>query len=269
MITRWYRVNKKCPCQICRRSDWCTYADGVACCMRVRSDKELRNGGYLHRTGYAVPYVAPIRKAVEEKPIDARAMWKAWFDRTDFHHLDGFGMTLGVDTDCLKAIGCAWSSFNAWAFPMKDASGKVIGIRLRNERGDKWAVRGSKSGLFIPNDYQYFADRVLYLVEGPTDLAAAMTIGLHAFGRAACLGQEQMILSYIAQQKAERLVIVTDNDEPGIKGAEKLQAMLSILSCVWIPPCKDIREFVNLGGTYNTMQAILKDLVWTRARRAA
>jgi len=83
------------------------------------------------------------------------------------------------------------------------------------------------------------------------------------------LGQENFILQYISRQKIERLVIVTDNDEPGLRGAEKLQGMLPILSCIWVPPTKDIREFVNLGGRYNTMQAILKDLVWTRAARRA
>jgi len=224
--------------------------------------------------------VPQIRKAIEDKPIDAQAMWQRWFERTDHDQLDSFGVSLGVDTDCLKAIGCAWSTFGAWAFPMREPNGKVIGIRLRNDKGDKWAVKGSKSGLFIPSDYSYIPDRVLYLVEGPTDLAAAMTIGLRAFGRAACLGQEDLILAYIAKLRVDRLVIVTDNDdeklrvesgrkEPGLRGAEKLQAMLPILSCIWVPPTKDIREFVNLGGRYNTMQAILKDLVWTRAARRA
>lgn len=268
-MDRWYRVNKKHPCAKCGRPDWCTYAEGVVCCMRIQSDKQMGNGGWLHRTSQPIPYIAPVRKAIEEKPIDAYSMWRGWFEQTDHYHLDGFGMSLGVDTNCLKAIGCAWSTFNAWAFPMKDASENVIGIRLRNDKGDKWAVKGSKAGLFIPDQYSFMPDRVTYLVEGPTDLAAAMTIGLHAFGRPACLGQEQIILNYIARHKVERLVIVTDNDEPGIRGAEKLQSMLSILSCVWIPPTKDIREFVNLGGDYNDMQAILKDLVWSKARRAA
>lgn len=209
---------------------------------------------------------APVRKAIEDKPIDAQAMWQRWFERTEHSHVDGLGMSLGVDTDCLKAIGCAWSTFGAWAFPMREPSGKVIGIRLRNDKGDKWAVKGSKSGLFIPSEYSFIDDRVGYLVEGPTDLSAAMTIGLRAFGRAACLGQENFILGYIAKQKIDRLVIVTDNDEPGLRGAEKLQGMLSILSCIWVPPTKDIREFVNLGGRYDTMQTILKDLVWEKPR---
>ena len=269
MNDRWYRVKKNRPCAICKRPDWCTYADGVACCMRVKSDKELRNGGWLHRTNNPVPYIAPVRKAIEDKPTDAHATWQKWLERTDYKHLDRLGVSLGVDTDCLKAIGCTWSTFNAWAFPMRDASGNVIGIRLRNDTGDKWAVKGSKSGLFIPGEYSYMEDRIAYLVEGPTDLAAAMTIGLRAFGRAACLGQENFILQYVAQQKISRIVIITDNDDPGIRGAEKLQSMLSIDSCLWIPPTKDIREFVNLGGNYHDVQAILKDLVWSKARRAA
>lgn len=216
----------------------------------------------------SVPY-RPIRRSIEDKPLDAEPMWQRWADSTDHQMLDALGMSLGVDTECLRAIGCAWSSFNAWAFPMRDSGGKVIGIRLRNNEGHKWAVKGSKSGLFIPGDYSWLPDGVCYLVEGPTDLAAAMTIGLRAFGRAACIGQEQMILDHVRRNEIERLVIVTDNDEPGLKGAEKLQAMLPILSCVWIPPTKDIREFVNLGGDYRMMQSILKDLVWHKARRAA
>lgn len=215
-----------------------------------------------------VPYV-PIKKAIEGKPLDARGVWQRWLEQTDHYHLDGFGMSLGVDTDCLTAIGCAWSTFNAWAFPMRDERGNVIGIRLRNNDGHKWAVKGSKAGLFIPSRYPFISDRVVYLVEGPTDLAAAMTIGLRAFGRAACTGQENFILQYIALQRIERLVIVTDNDDPGIRGAEKLQSMLSIPSCIWIPPTKDIREFLNIGGDYNDVQSSLTDLVWSKARRAA
>lgn len=269
MNGQWYRLKNGRRCSVCGKKDWCTYQDGVACCMRVKSETPMRNGGYLHRTGMTIPYVAPARKAIEDKPIDAEAMWQRWFERTEYSHVDGLGMSLGVDTDCLKAIGCAWSTFGAWAFPMREPGGKVIGIRLRNDKGDKWAVKGSKSGLFIPSDYSYIDDRVLYLVEGPTDLAAAMTIGLRAFGRAACLGQENLILGYITKQRINRLVIVTDNDEPGLRGAERLQGMLSIFSCIWVPPTKDIREFVNLGGRYDTMQAILKDLVWSRPRRVA
>ena len=87
-MDRWYRVNKKQPCAICRRPDWCTYADGVGCCMRVKSETEMRNGGYLHRTRDPIPYVQPIRKAIEDKPLEAKPMWERWFNSTDYHLLE-------------------------------------------------------------------------------------------------------------------------------------------------------------------------------------
>lgn len=123
--------------------------------MRIESDKSMRNGGWLHKSDDAPRYV-PIRQAIPDTHIDAHGLWKRWFDATEFHHLDGLGTSLGVDTDALKSIGCAWASpYNAWAFPMKDAKGNVIGIRLRREDGSKFAVKGSKSGLFIPTYYPF------------------------------------------------------------------------------------------------------------------
>lgn len=106
------------------------------------------------RSYYVQP--APIRKAIEDKPLDAHGIWKRWFDRTSLETLDALGVALGVDTDALKSIGGAWAdNHNAWAFPMKDATGRVIGIRLRNTEGHKWAVKGSKSGLFLPSFYPF------------------------------------------------------------------------------------------------------------------
>lgn len=269
-MTKWNRVNKKRKCAICERPDWCTYTDDAACCMRVKSEKELRNGGWLHVTGTTPRYIRPVRQAIPDRPIDAESMWQQWFQSTERGALDAFGLMLGVDTDALRTIGTAWASPNkAWAFPMKQANGKVIGIRLRDDAGNKWAVKGSKAGLFIPEEYPVEFDGTLWLTEGPTDLAAALTIGLFAVGRPACLGQEEMILAYLDRIKTRRLVIVTDNDEPGIRGAEKLQSRLPILSCIWIPPVKDMREYVNRGGSKRMIEGNVNDLVWTRASRRA
>lgn len=236
----------------------CSYESIIAA---LGIDPQRRRGPYIPPT--------PIRQAIPDKPIDAQAIWQRWFDATDFQHLDGLGMSLGVDTDALRAIGCAWAPpHSAWSFPMKDATGKVIGIRLRNEDGHKWAVKGSKSGLFIPSEH-HVSDGTLHLVEGVTDLAAAMTIGLYAIGRAACLGQENLILDFIRMQKVRRLVILADLDDPGIRGARKLQDMLPIPSVMTLLPAKDVREFVNNGGTPNMIQSIVKDLVWSRPRERA
>ncbi len=270
MNARWIRVTKKRPCNFCGRGDWCTYSDeiGLALCMRVESDRPSKNsmGGWLHKTGdgFQRPYV-PIRKAVKDRPINAEEIWRRWFERTGYGQVDAEGVLLGVDTDALRAIGCAWAEqYKAWAFPMRDAREKVIGIRLRNDEGHKWAVKGSHQGLFIPSEYPFDFQGVLYIVEGPTDLAAALTLGLYAIGRPTCIGQEHLLIEAVKRQRANRVVIVTDNDEPGLRGAAKLQSILPVLSCLWVPPAKDIREFLNRGGNSRMIQSAINDLVWTR-----
>ncbi len=47
----WVRVNRRHPCPICGKPDWCTVtADGrLVCCMRTPGERQLRNGGWLHR----------------------------------------------------------------------------------------------------------------------------------------------------------------------------------------------------------------------------
>lgn len=259
LVSKWYRVNKKRPCEICRKPDWCTYSDdGANCCMRVESNISMRNGGWLHRDEIIRPYIAPVKRAIPEPEIDFEGMWHPWFKSTDFQLLDGLAMSLGVDTDSLERLDAAWSG-TAWAFPMRDAQDKMIGIRLRDGKGNKWAVKGSKQGLFLPDKKP---EGTVFIVEGPTDCAAALSLGLNAIGRPSCLGQESLIVQYIRTHKIKRAVIVTDNDEPGLRGAAKLQTMLPIFSTVYVPPLKDLREFLMLGGTEEMIATAIKDLVW-------
>lgn len=265
MNAKWIRVTKKRRCEICDHGDWCTYCPelNLILCMRVESSRPSKNsmGGWLHKIdGYVAPrFVAPIKKAIEPPPLDFYSMWRRLVKATDAYHLDGFAMSLGVDTEALRVIGCAWAD-RAWAFPMRDATGEIIGIRLRNVRGDKWAVKGSHQGLFIP---QIEHRKTVFIVEGPTDLAAALTLGWFAIGRPSCLGQEQMISQYVRAKRISRAVIITDNDEPGLRGASKLQTMLPILSCVYVPPAKDLRELITLGGDRQMIEAAIRDTVWT------
>ncbi len=260
----WIRVTRKRRCPICDHPDWCGVSreGNAAICMRVESQHGTRNDGWLHRLADPIPVYVPRR--IEQAP-DLTSTWQRWEKETDYHFLDGFAMTLGVDSEALQAIGCAWSG-QAWAFPMKNAQREMIGIRLRGSDGRKWAVTGSHQGLFIPDRYPYcIDDGTMYLTEGPTDLAAAMTLGLYAIGRPSCLGQEEMILSYLRNVKVRRIVIVTDNDQAGLGGARKLQSLLKIRSCLFIPPCKDIREFAIHGGDANLIERSIADLVWRAA----
>jgi hypothetical protein len=259
---KWIRVTKKDRCKICGRHDWCDYSPelGLALCMRIESDRPSKNamGGWLHRTGAPLPFIPYRKPTPEPPPQDFLRMWRRWYDATGAGRLDALAALLGVGAGCLRSLGAAWNG-SAWAFPMRDAEMKVIGIRLRNDRGDKWAVKGSRQGLFIPVGD---AEETLYVLEGPTDTAAALSLGLHAVGRPSCMGCEEMVKTYVRARRIKRTVIITDNDAPGLRGAERLKAMLPVLNCTYSPPCKDLREFVRLGGSRQLLEASIKDLVW-------
>lgn len=114
-----------------------------------------------------------------------------------------------------------------------------------------------------------FFNGTLFICEGPSDTAAAMTLGLRAIGRPSCLGLESMIVEYVKTKKAHRVVLICDNDDPGLRGAAKLQGMLPVLSCIYVPPTKDIREFLNRGGDRRMIESSIRDLVWTQPTRRA
>jgi len=90
-------------------------------------------------------------------------------------------------------------------------------IRLRNETGRKWAVKGSRQGLFIAT--QSGASTTLLIVEGPTDAAAAIDLGFRVIGRPACVGCEDMIAELVRKHGHVTTLIVADADAPGQRRA--------------------------------------------------
>lgn len=220
-------------------------------------------GGWIHKMSDDLPkYIAPL-KVEPEVVIDAGAMWKEWSLSTTSDRLKTFAHKLGVETLALSFLGCVWAPpHHAWAFPMRDPHKRIVGIRLRSESGDKWAVKGSRVGCFYTSKLSI--NKVLYVLEGPTDTAAALTLGLTAIGRPSCLGCESQVNDYVRLNKIVEVVIVADNDAPGLRGAEKLQASLRVPSCLWIPPVKDLREFAASGGDAVMIQSMIKNLIWTQ-----
>src|SRR5262249_37965686 len=90
-------------------------------------------------------------------------------------------------------------------------------MRLRNETGRKWAVKGSRQGLFMATES--VPGNTLLIVEGPTDAAAALDLGYDVIGRPACVGCEDMIAALVRKRIHVNTFIVADADEPGQRGA--------------------------------------------------
>jgi len=247
-------------------------ADGrIACCMRVASARPARNGGWVHRltglVGPPPPPYTPPRPRREPPPVDFELAWRRWRENTDPGRIAAHAAALGVTAGALADLGAAWAWLHrAWAFPMRDGQGRVAGIRLRAEDGRKWAVRGSRSGIFVPEGLTG-AGRLL-IVEGPTDAAAARTLGFDVIGRPSCLGCIDTVTAWLAGRRFDEVVILADNDEPkprpdgstwcrGTAGALKLAEALKCPHRLAVPPCKDLREWVRLGAARADVEAVI------------
>jgi hypothetical protein len=256
------RVSKTKPCPICKKPDWCrVFADGWVECMRVQSDRPAKSGGFLHRQSQ-LRSLEPgrFRPTLPPPPqINATVMHRTWLAATPAAALEDLAASLGVSVASLVAVGAAWAPAHAaWAFPMRDGYGNIVGIRLRNDRG-KFAVRGSRQGIFtaaVP------PQKTLFICEGPTDTAAAVELGLFAIGRPNCCCGGPEIRIYARRHDISRVVVISDNDKPGLDGARKVGGEVRLPFAVYVPPAKDLREFVRLGGTRLMIENTLNNTVW-------
>lgn len=271
--TQLITVTKKSPCPICKKPDWCGYSDRVAVCMRVESSQPAKNGGWVHRLNEHIR-LPPVRVAPKkEKPIhDFTQLAAQQRHAISWSRVCKHAEELGVTPESLDALAIGYDlAKEAYAFPMFDADEKIIGIRLRNVTGRKWAITGSRVGLFydrlIPP-----SNRTAYICEGPTDTAAMITLGFWAVGRAACLGQAEQLKALLRRLGVNKIVVVADNDDPktgprgefypGREGAEKLITDLKIQAKMILPPAKDIRAWLKNGATKNDVLYLENQQAW-------
>lgn len=238
--------------------------------MRVDSSRPMKNGGHWHPLG-SKPVNVP-REAPPAPEIDAASLMAGFRSNTTPVMLARLSASLGVTTDSLTRTGCAWAApHRAWAWPMVNGQGKPVGIRLRTDDGRKWSVRGGREGIFVP----YGTSRTAYIVEGPTDLAAALTLGLWGIGRPSCRGSVAHTQITINRLSIKRVILITDNDpqkwneklqrwekSPGIEGAKSLARELQIPVASMLLPAKDLRQFLAYGGTRGLLDSLERQLVW-------
>lgn len=257
------RVTKAHRCPICNHSNWCMIGDAWVVCMRVQSDrpKAFAGGetGWLHPIGDR-----PKPPPVHERPapiINIADILKRWRIGKNDRNLAEFSSQLGVTLNALESLECTRAPYlNTWAFPMRAGDNSYCGIRLRNDKGEKWAERGSHSGLFIP---QCEPTGTVLITEGPTDTAAALTLGYYALGRPSCSGGVPHIQVALKRIQARRAVIVSDLDDPGLRGAKTLQEHLPVPTAILALPAKDLRSAVGSGITREMVDCMISQLLWT------
>ena len=263
------RVTQLHRCPVCQKPDWCrVFADGWVECMRVPSDKPAKSGGWMHWQGQcpsgspgpsrSIPLSAARRGAAPT--LNATKLHRDWLAATSPAARADFATALGLSVAALVSANAAWAAPHAaWAFPMCDGHGNILGIRLRANDGRKWAVRGSRQGIFIA---AVPPQPALFVCEGPTDTAAAVELGLFAVGRPNCCCGGADLKIFTRRHPCQRVVMISDNDKPGLDGARKVGAEIGLPFAVYVPPAKDLREFVRLGGTRAMLETTIKSTIW-------
>lgn len=276
----WLRTSMHRPCPICER-DWCTVSpDGsLCCCMRAESDWPVKNGGWIHRlTDALAPARADIRPkehAPAEHPthpaIDCHALMRSFQADTAPDAIRRHALALGVSSGSLVRLGIAWAAAHkAWAFPMLNENTVIVGIRLRNQMGRKWAVSGSRQGLFWPIGSPEPNASVM-ICEGPTDTAAMLDLGYFAVGRPSCTGCSDMLQGLTVGYD---VVIMGDRDlpkvrpdgtiwHPGQDGARRLADHLcgkarSVRIILPLKGCKDARAWLQAGVTRPIVDTVIR-----------
>ena len=254
MATTWKRVTPKNKCPCCGHDSWCRItSDGTAVqCMRVESPKPFpgESGGWIHKLGTVVES-KPVKR--EEERADKSTDWLTLvkFYQKAFTHSVALSASqlLGVSVESLKRLRTGFDG-TALTFPMHDGKPQPIGIRRRFPDASKKCVEGSREGIFVPHDLN--GEVPLVVTEGPTDAAAALSIGLAAVGRPSCRGGLEYVVSIA---RGRPIILIPDGDaegSPAWKATEKFIAELRVFNLtvrVVRPPLKDLRAYVNAGAT--------------------
>lgn len=269
------RVTKKDPCRACQRPDWCMQDEYRTLCMRAESPHPLtlKSGeiGWWHKFGEAPKGWRPPVKVPEPPKVDGLPLMRRWQSQTKPEFIRGHAEQLGVKAYALIEMGVAWASEEeAFAWPMRNSTGNIQGIRLRSVDGKKWSVTGAGSGIFLP---WCEPQMTVFLPEGPTDTAALLSLNLYAIGRPSNSGGVNELNATIKRLGIRRAVVLSDNDEdkfrpdgsmynPGHDGAVRLSEQLEIPNCIITLPTKDSREFLGAGGTREMLESLTLNCIW-------
>lgn len=251
------RVSRSKPCPVCGKPDWCVHVEGGTICPRTPegSVRDLGSAGYLHVHGDRDRLRLQWSRTVPEQAQDVG-------DVADRYYLASnaasartvLAARIGVGADALDRMRVGWNAaLSAWTFPMRDGRGRVVGIQQRfSSTGDKRVVKGHSSGVFEPLHLDVRGEE-LVICEGASDAAAALTVGLAAIGRFSCSGTLEETVARVLRHRPGRVIVVADNDEPGLRGAEQLLRRLDGIARAELrrPPqgIKDLRAWTQAGAT--------------------
>lgn len=231
----WNRVSRRNPCPVCDGPDNCTVSDDgcVVWCGRISHGSVGQNNGgqFLHRlrdshrqepaAHYEHP---PHRRKRESSQHEIErsgtvADWQHQTDLTLLHpRLDDkrreLADKLGVSVAALERLTVGWSDrYDCWTIPERDATGQIVGLSRRYPSGRKTQWPGGQRGLTCAPDWIDDPGPV-YLVEGGSDTAALLSVGLCAIGRPSNSGGVDLLIGLLSDLPDDRDVfVIGENDQ--------------------------------------------------------
>ncbi len=277
MSASWSSASKQSPCPICAKTSWCRIStDGAVTCnvadapLEWKKVKPTSDGRavFVRRDAPSRGRQKPISKnrpSQDEPTCDWSAEHARLRELLTPERLDALATTLGVRCDALAALEPGWASASdlrrlavgfagdqdrpqeAYAFPERDGGGRITGIAFRALDGSKGFAKGAKRGLTIPLDLDLGRQPVL-VVEGPSDVAAALVLGLAAVGRPSNSGGTDQIATLL---KGRHVLVLGENDKkdtgewPGKEGAIRVAEKLAgawRASVPWTLPPTNVKD---------------------------
>lgn len=227
----WLSVSRNKPCPVCDKPDNCKVSpDGSAAwCGRISEGSVRQNNGgqFLHilrdrRDAIDWRRRNPKSKVEPSPKSKSSKDWERVAHAAFCHPNAGakrceLGVLLGVDVTPLERLSVGWvghPNTSYWSFPERDATGRIIGINRRFRDGKKRNL-GPRGLTFDPDGWMHSdADpEHIYLVEGGSDTATLLTLGLAAVGRPSNVGGVNFLVELLRPVPKDQIIVVVGEQD--------------------------------------------------------
>ena len=257
------RRGRKCP--VCGSTGgWCLRMEDESAALCPKSNgtgsvQKYGEYGYLYLLGSGLlnadaATLPRVEKRRDRTDKELHALWapraRHWWKGQEAQ-VGKLAAVLGVASWALDELLCGWDG-KAWTFPERNADGLIIGVNRRFEDGGKRCATGSRRGLTYSETWADNPGPVL-LVEGQSDAATGITLGVAVIGRPSNTGGVAMLGKLLGRHPERRVVVMGERDRkadgraPGVDGGRSVcQALTRRLGSrvgVRLPPdgAKDLR----------------------------
>lgn len=259
------------PCWVCGAlhtvQGWCLLdnARRIAICPRVESPRRVGEAGWWHGSETAPGAFVPSKAFEEQFPeIDWERRWKIASGACTRMDTERLAASLKIPATMIESavevgVEPGKSGANAYAFAMRDGSGRVCGLKLRLEDGRKLCAKGSRLGLIFSRRFDQ-SKRDLVVTEGESDLMIASAMGHNAIARPGC---RSCVTQIVWMARGKDLLVIADNDEAGLSGARALvdaAKQRARSARVVVTAKKDLREWYCNGGTEKELAWLLQSV---------